>query len=157
MVMERQMDERVCPLQLPSRLSGGLLPRPVLQLSIQGKNKDSFPELHVDIGKETENLGTGDFADLFAEFVTALSDQVLPKALDHFDTFRGLRQLTLSRCQHAFEPNYNQIARDQRTDFVRAAAQKFLLKLNDGITDRIFHVYIFLIIGAWPVGEQVQS
>lgn len=99
--------------------SSGLLSRPVLQLPIHRKDEHPFAELYIDIGKEAENLGSGDFADLFTEFVAALGDQILPKTLDHFDTFRRLRQLPLGRCQHTFEPHNNQIARHQRADFVR--------------------------------------
>lgn len=85
-------------MRSPGRLSGGLLPRSVLQFSIHRKDKHSFPELDINISEETENLRSGNLTNLFAELVSPLGNQVLPQALDHFDTLRGLRQLALGRC-----------------------------------------------------------
>ena len=42
-------------LKLPP--SGGLLPRPILDLPIRRKDKDPLAELHVDIGEMTRDFG----------------------------------------------------------------------------------------------------
>ena len=37
--------------------SGGLLPRPILDLPIRRKDQDPLAELHIDIGKMTRGFG----------------------------------------------------------------------------------------------------
>lgn len=49
-----------------------------MDIAIDCEDKDPFAYLHIDIGKEREGFGAGDFAYLIAEFVTAKCDQVLP-------------------------------------------------------------------------------
>jgi len=49
-----------------------ILPVAVLDITIHRKDKDSLSELHVDIREEPQDFGTGDLADLVAEFVAAL-------------------------------------------------------------------------------------
>jgi hypothetical protein len=118
-------------LKLPP--SGGLLPRPILDLTIRRENKDSFAELHVDIGKEPKHLRPGDFADLLTELFPALRDQVLPKLLDHLDPLHRFGKLTFGRCQDAFESDDNQVAGDECSNFIRTTAHEFLLEPDDGI------------------------
>ena len=48
------------------------LSSPVEGLSIQGKHKDAFAELHIDISEDAQDLGLRDLADLLAELVPAL-------------------------------------------------------------------------------------
>ena len=113
--------------------SGGLLPRPILDLPIRRKDKDPLAELHVDIGKEPEDLRPGDFADLLTELIPALRDQVLPKLFDHLDPFHRFGKLTFGRCQNAFQSDDHKIAGDECSYFIRATAHEFLLKPDDGI------------------------
>lgn len=114
--------------------SGGLLPRPILDLTIRREDEHSLAELHIDIGKEAEHLRSGDFADLLAELVPALRDQVLPKLLDHLNPFHRFGKLTFGRCQDAFESDDHKVAGDERSYFIRATAHEFLLEPDDGIT-----------------------
>ena len=41
--------------------------------------------LYIDIAKEDENLGAGDLADLLADLMATLRDEVLPQSLHHFN------------------------------------------------------------------------
>lgn len=116
-----------------------LLSRAVLDFSIRRKHEHPLTELHIDIGKQAKDFGAGNLADLFAELLTALRNQVLSDLLDHLHTLGSFGQLSLSRRQHALQPNNYQIAGDQRPDFIRASPHKLLLELDDGVPDRVFH------------------
>lgn len=111
----------------------GRRPRPILDLSI--RRKDEHTELHIDIGEQAEDFGAGNLAHLIAKLITALSDQVLPKLLDHLDPFRGFGQLPFGRCEHTFQSDDDEITRDQRTDFIRTPPHKLLFTFDDFVAD----------------------
>ncbi len=77
-------------LQPSDSESGTPLPRPILDISIRRKDKDLLSELHIDIGEQAKSFGASDLADLIAKLITALSNQVLPKLLDHLHIFEGV-------------------------------------------------------------------
>jgi hypothetical protein len=81
----------------------------VLDIAIHRKNKDPFSQLHINIGEETEDFGSGHLADLLTESVAALGDQILPQPLHHLDTLCRFSQLTLRRREDAFQPDDDQI------------------------------------------------
>lgn len=113
------------------------LPPPVLQFPIRRKDEHPFTELDIDVGKEPQDFGAGDFTDLLAEFIAALCDQILPQSLHHLDPFRGFGKLTIGRRQNAFQSDDYRIACHKRTDFVRALPQKLLFKLDNGVAERV--------------------
>jgi hypothetical protein len=117
------------------------LPIPVLKFPIHGKDEDPFSELHIDIGEEAQNFGSGDLADLLAELVTTLCDQILPEPLDHFHTFGSFGQLPLSRRENTFQPDDNQVSCDKRANLIRTSSKELLLELDDRVAYRVFHTF----------------
>lgn len=59
-------------------LSTPILPATVRKLTIDREDEDPFSQLHVDIGKDPQDLGPGDLADLLAKLVPPLCNQILP-------------------------------------------------------------------------------
>ena len=97
-------------------------------------------DLDVNVGKEREGFGAGNFAHLIAEFVATLRNQILPQSLHHIDTFRSFCQLTFGRCQHPLEPDHDEVPHDERFDVVRAAPHELLFELDDGGPNSPFHL-----------------
>jgi hypothetical protein len=111
-----------------------------LKIPIEGKHEYAFPQLHIDIGKERDGFSARNFADLLTEFVAAQCDQVLPQSLHHIDAFHCFGQLTFGRRQHPLQSHHDQIPHNERAHFIGSAAHEFLFKLDDGVTDGVFHI-----------------
>ncbi len=107
-----------------------------LQVAVERENDHPFADSRIDVGEQGGGSGPGDFEDLLAELVSPLGNQILPHLFDHVDAFFALGQLTFSLCQDSFQANQNDVTNDESSDISGPASHKFLLKLDDGISDR---------------------
>jgi len=128
---------RSCNLAAASEITALLEDR--FEILIQSEHNDAFPDLGIDIGKETSCLGAGDFVYLLTELLPPLRDQGLPQPPNHLDSLRGLGQLPFGRRQNAFQADQDDVFDNEGSYVLGPPAHEFLLELDDSVANRAFH------------------
>ena len=106
---------------------------------IEGENDNPFSDLSVNVGEQPRDLHACDVGYLGAQIFSALRNEVLTHALDHFDPLSIVCELAFSLREDPFEPDQDHIPENECPDVGWSTTHEFLFKFDDRIADHRFY------------------